>query len=62
MRDLFRHSHAELTGPVEVTGARVDGNQAYVLLGSTSKAVSFIGLLRERGAWKVNELIGTPLP
>jgi hypothetical protein len=61
LTDLFRHAHAELTAAVEMTGARIEGNQAYALLGSAKAPASSLSLLRGKGAWKVDELLVRPL-
>jgi hypothetical protein len=62
MSRLFTHSHNELTGAIEVTGVRVDGNRAYVLLGSGTRVASYVTLVREGGAWKMDVMVGAPLP
>jgi hypothetical protein len=59
---LFRHFHSQLTGAIEVTGVRVKGNHALALLGSKTVPASMINMERERGAWKIDELLGVPLP
>jgi hypothetical protein len=59
---LFKHFHGQLTGAIEVTGVRVEGNQARVLLGSTTMPAGYISVERERGAWKIDTLLGGPLP
>jgi hypothetical protein len=59
---LFEHERAQLAGTVRVTGVRVDDRTASALIGSSSMPASRIGLKRELGAWKIEGLIGTPLP
>jgi hypothetical protein len=59
---LFRHSHGQLTGAIEVTGVRVMGNQAFVLLDSMTVPASFINVERTGGAWRIVGLLGRPLP
>jgi hypothetical protein len=59
---LFRHSHSQLTGAIEVSGVRVKGNQAYALVGSRTVPASYIMVRREHGIWKIDELLAGPLP
>lgn len=58
---LFRHSRAQLNGPIAVTGVRSDGNSAIALLGSTKMPASSILLTRENGKWKILSLLEDPL-
>jgi hypothetical protein len=51
-----------LAGGFAVTGVRVEGSEARALLGSRTLPASFVVVTRERGAWKIDELIGQPLP
>jgi hypothetical protein len=62
MSKTFAHSHSQLAGRLAVTGVRVEGNEARALLGSRTLPAGFILLRRERGAWKIYELLGRPLP
>jgi hypothetical protein len=62
MSKTFAHSHSQLVGGLTVTGVRVEGREARVLLGSRTLPASFILVRRERGAWKISELLGQPLP
>lgn len=62
MSEYFAHFHRQLAGAFAVTGVRVEGRQARVLLGSKTVPASFVTLRRERGTWKINELLGQPLP
>jgi hypothetical protein len=62
MSKTFAHSHSQLAGGFAVTGVRVEGNEARALLGSRTLPASFILLRRERGVWKIYELLGQPLP
>lgn len=55
---LFKQSHDELSAPVTVTGVLIRGENAYTLLGSTKMRASYITLLHEHGAWKIDELLG----
>jgi hypothetical protein len=59
---LSKHFHAQLAGTIKVTGVRVDGNHAEVLIGSTTMPASDIAVMREGKAWKVAELLGSALP
>jgi hypothetical protein len=59
---LFEHERAQLAGTVKVTGVRVDSRTANALIGSSTMPASRIGLKRELGVWKIEGLIGTPLP
>jgi hypothetical protein len=59
---LFKHFHNELTAPVTVTGVRVKGPQAYVLLGSSRLPASDISVERVGSAWKIDGLLGDRLP
>jgi hypothetical protein len=62
MSRLFEHSHAKLTGAIDVTGVRVKEGSAYALIGSTKLPASLIILKHEGGAWKINSLLGGALP
>lgn len=62
MSKIFAHAHRQLAGGFAVTRVRVDGKEARVLLGSKTLPASFILLRRERGAWKIYELLGQPMP
>jgi hypothetical protein len=50
---LFKHNHTEIASPSEITGVRVSGNEALVLLGSRAVPASVVILQREGGVWKV---------
>lgn len=62
MSKIFKHSHGQVTGTVEVTDARVSGSEAHALFGSSTIPASSILLRREHGAWKIDALLGQPLP
>lgn len=62
MTHLFKHVRAQLAASTVVTGVRVNGSQAHVLLGSTTMPASYLFVERERGAWKIAGLLGVPLP
>jgi hypothetical protein len=61
MARLFSHFHSELTAPVAVTGALVNGDHALALLGSARMPASYITLQRQRGGWTINALLGNAL-
>jgi len=46
---------------LKVTGMRVEGNQAYVLLSATTMPVGYTVVKRERDAWKMNAFLGGPM-
>jgi hypothetical protein len=62
MVKLFKHQHAQLSAPYAITGMRVQGNQADVLLGSTMNPASYFRLEREGGAWKSVGMVASLLP
>jgi hypothetical protein len=59
---LLEHFNSRFAPAFDVTGVRVKGDDAYALLGSKTGPASYIILRRERGGWKVNGLLGGPLP
>jgi hypothetical protein len=62
MSRLLKHVHRQLPAAIKVTEVRVGGNQARALLGSRTTPASFILVERERGTWKIDGLLGGPLP
>lgn len=62
MSKMFEHFHSQMSGAVVVTGVRVNGHQARALLGSSTEPAGFISAKRERGVWKIDQLVGEPLP
>jgi hypothetical protein len=62
MVKLFRQRHKQLIGKFRVVGVRVDGNLAYVLMGSSTSPASYMTLKREAGSWKINSMLSGPLP
>ena len=56
------HLRRELAGVVQVTGVRVDGAQAYALVGSTTMPAGYIQVRREAGIWKISALMDLRLP
>jgi hypothetical protein len=59
---LFAHVHRQLAARIEVTAVRLQGDYGYALVGSTTLPASLIEVGREGGAWKIEELLGRPLP
>lgn len=63
MSGLFKHLFKGLradSATLKVAAVRVRGNHASVLLGFNGRRpADYLGLHRERGAWKVERLIGT---
>lgn len=62
MSRLLEHVHNHLTGAIEVIGVRVSGDEAQAQLGSRTIPASLILVRRERGVWKIDELLGSALP
>lgn len=62
MSRLFKYDHQKLTSVSEVTGVRVKGKEALVLLGSKTWPASYLELERQAGGWRVVDLLATPLP
>jgi hypothetical protein len=59
---LFEHSREQLTAAVKVTDIRLKGNYGYALVDSTTLPVSRIEVGHEDGVWKIDGLLGRPLP
>lgn len=59
---LFEHARAELAAPVQVTGIRLEGDYGYAFVDSTTLPISRIEVGREGGVWRVDGLLGRPLP
>jgi hypothetical protein len=59
---LFEHAHDQLAAPVEVTGIRLKGDYGYALVDSMTLPISRIEVGRGDGVWKVDGLLGRPLP
>lgn len=55
---VFKRYHSQLLG-VRVTGVRVSGNEAHVLLGSTVTRASFVIVQREGREWKLAQVLGS---
>jgi hypothetical protein len=62
MSMLFRHFHEQLAEAITVVEVRVKRNDAQVVFGSRAMPASSIFLIRRGGSWKVQALLGQPLP
>ena len=59
---LFEHTHREVPSAPYVTGVRIRGDEALVVLGSRIAPASFVILQREGSTWKIANLLADPLP
>jgi ketosteroid isomerase-like protein len=59
---LFEHQREQLAAPVVVTGVRLRGDHGYAVVDSTTLPASFVEVARERGGWRIDGLLGRPLP
>jgi hypothetical protein len=59
---LFEHARSQITAPVAVIGVRLKGSYGYALVGSMTLPTSLIEVEREDGVWRVDGLMGRPLP
>lgn len=59
---IFKHDHAELSSPVLVTAVRIQGDQALVLVGSTTMSARSVTLQHSHGVWGIVGLLGNPTP
>lgn len=55
---MFEHSRNQAVATYQITEVRVSGNEAYAFLGSRTQPATYVRTLRERGAWKINILLG----
>jgi hypothetical protein len=62
MSRAFKYLRREMTFAVEVSGARVNGDEGIALLGSRTMPASEIRVRREHGVWKIDALFGAALP
>jgi hypothetical protein len=62
MTRLLDHFHSRFAAAPTVTSVRSKSDEAYALLGSRTTPASYVILRRERGSWKINGLLGGPLP
>lgn len=58
---MFTHSHSQLAAPIAVTGVRVKGGVALALLGSSVIPASYITVQRQRGLWKIAQVLNGPI-
>ena len=59
---LFRHFHAELAEAIAVADVRVEGRDAQVVLSSRKMPAAHIFLALQDRSWKIQQLLGQPLP
>lgn len=59
---VFARFHTQLATPPSVTAVRVEGDQAYALLGWRALPAGYIEARREGRAWKIDEPLAAPLP
>jgi hypothetical protein len=59
---VFQHEHAVLSAPVKVVDVRVEGAQGIALLGSTTISARTLDLARQGGVWRIQGVLGVPMP
>jgi hypothetical protein len=59
---LFSHFHGELSEPVDIVAIRVKGAAAKVVLSSRKMRANSILLEHRGGAWRMQQMLGQPLP
>jgi hypothetical protein len=59
---LFRHLHGELAAAVKVLQVRLDGTGAQVVFSSSKMRASDVVLTEQGGSWRIEGLLGRPLP
>jgi hypothetical protein len=59
---IFLDSHEPLAEAITVVEVRVSGSMAQAVFSSRKMRASSIFLIRQGGVWKVQELLGRPLP
>jgi hypothetical protein len=62
MSMFFQHFHEQLAEAITVVEVRVQGSTAQVVLSSKTMRASSIFLARQGSSWKVQNLLGQPLP
>jgi hypothetical protein len=62
MTKTFAHFHRTLVGPVVITGVRVKGDQAIVLIGSKTISASYFSMTREGTRWTVDTMVASSMP
>jgi hypothetical protein len=64
MTELFKRQHARMAAELaslRVTGMRIEGDRAYLLLGVGGKTQRYWLIHREAGIWKAEEIAATEL-
>jgi hypothetical protein len=62
---LFKQNHRQLVADntvLKVTGVRVEGNRGWAVLSLQMRSAHRILVHRERGAWKIDELLDSEMP
>ncbi|HEY5194256.1 MAG TPA: hypothetical protein VIJ39_10350 [Solirubrobacteraceae bacterium] len=59
---LFKHLHSQMAAPITVSGIRVEGSTARIIVGSPATPVGYLPMEHEGTGWKIVGLIATPLP
>jgi hypothetical protein len=59
---VFKHFHSRLTAAIEVTGVRVSGDRADVLVGFRTLPAGVVKARREGHTWKIDGLLAVALP
>jgi hypothetical protein len=59
---LFRHLHTQMAAGFVVTGARVNGDQALVFIGSKGFPAAYLLLERRHNGWRLMGMVSLPLP
>jgi hypothetical protein len=59
---LFKRTSGELAVAMKIATVRVQGERAYVLVGSTNTPAGFLTLQREGGVWRIEGLAASQLP
>lgn len=62
MTGFFRRLHHQIPARITVVAARVEGQNAQVIIASRSAPASEIALLRYGASWTVAQILGVPLP
>lgn len=62
MTRLLTYSHAQLSGSIDITGVRLKGSRAFVLLRSKTLPYPYITVERHGDTWKITDLLGTTMP
>lgn len=62
MSKLFQHYRGQLQEAITVVAVRVDGGEAHTVISSRRMPASVVFLVRRVGSWRLQELLGQPLP